>query len=117
MSVFDMLKNKASELLQGASEKVSDATGIDLPVGDAADQASEAAAGLGETAQGYADSAGETAQGYADAAGETAQGYADTAAEQIDAATGLDLPVDGVADQVTQATDGLGEAVDPEQKP
>ena len=106
MSVFDMLKNKASELLQGASEKVSDATGIDLPVGDAADQASEAAAGLGETAQGYADAAGETAQGYADAAG-----------EHVDAATGLDLPVDGVADQVTQATDGLGEAVDPEQKP
>jgi hypothetical protein len=95
MSVFDMLKNKASELLQGASEKVSDATGIDLPVGDAADQVSESAAGLGETAQGYADTAGE----------------------HVDAATGLDLPVDGVADQVTQATDGLGEAVDPGQKP
>ncbi|MEI8409387.1 MULTISPECIES: hypothetical protein [unclassified Kribbella] len=95
MSVFDMLKNKASELLQGASEKVSDATGIDLPVGDAADQASEAATGLGETAQ----------------------GYADTASEHVDAATGLDLPVDGVADQVTQATDGLGEAIDPGQKP
>ena len=95
MSVFDMLKNKASELLQGASEKVSDATGIDLPVGDAADQVSESAAGLGETAQ----------------------GYADTAAEQVDAATGLDVPVDGVTDQVTQATDGLGEAVDPGQKP
>ncbi|MEU4602647.1 hypothetical protein AB0F43_06685 [Kribbella sp. NPDC023972] len=95
MSVFDMLKNKASELLQGASEKVSDATGIDLPVGDAADQVSESAAGLGETAQGYADTAGE----------------------HVDAATGLDLPVDGVADQVTQATDGLGEAVDPRQKP
>jgi hypothetical protein len=95
MSVFDLLKNKASELLQGASEKVSDATGIDLPVGDAADQVSESAAGLGETAQGYADTAGE----------------------HVDAATGLDLPVDGVADQVTQATDGLGEAVDPGQKP
>jgi hypothetical protein len=95
MSVFDMLKNKASELLQGASEKVSDATGIDLPVGDAADQVSESAAGLGETAQGYAETAGE----------------------HVDAATGLDLPVDGVADQVTQATDGLGEAVDPGQKP
>jgi hypothetical protein len=95
MSVFDMLKNKASELLQGASEKVSDATGIDLPTGDAADQVSESAAGLGETAQGYADTAGE----------------------HVDAATGIDLPVDGVADQVTQATDGLGEAVDPGQKP
>ncbi|TCO19787.1 hypothetical protein EV652_113186 [Kribbella steppae] len=95
MSVFDMLKNKASELLQGASEKVSDATGIDLPVGDAADQVTQATDGLGETAQGYADTAGE----------------------HVDAATGLDLPVDGVADQVTQATDGLGEAVDPGQKP
>ncbi|MFI7065168.1 hypothetical protein ACIBL3_29535 [Kribbella sp. NPDC050124] len=86
MSLFDMLKNKASELLQGASEKVSDATGIDLPVGDAADQVSESAAGLGETAQGYADAAGE----------------------QVDAVAGFDVPVDGVVDQVTQATeDGI----------
>ena len=48
MSVFDMLKNKASELLQGAGEKVSDATGIDLPVEGVADQVTEATDGLGE---------------------------------------------------------------------
>jgi hypothetical protein len=84
MSLFDMLKDKVSELLQGAGEKVSEATGIDLPLGDVADQVTESTGGLGETAQGLADSAG--------------------------AAAGVDLPVDGVTDQVAQAADELDEA-------
>ncbi|MDX6293307.1 MAG: hypothetical protein QOH50_2382 [Kribbellaceae bacterium] len=88
MGLLDMFKDKASELLQGASDKVSEATGIDLPIGDVADQVTESTDGLGETTQGLADAAGD----------------------QVADATGVDLPVDGVGDQVTQATDSLGEA-------
>ncbi|WP_344218654.1 hypothetical protein [Kribbella sancticallisti] len=123
MSVFDRLKDKASELLQGAGDKVSEATGIDLPIGDVTDQATETAQGLGDTAQGYA----ESAQGL----GDTAQGYADAAGGQVTEATGVELPLDGVGDQVGQATEGindlgqdvagnatdrLGEITDPGQK-
>lgn len=67
MSVFDMLKNKATELLQGAGDKVSEATGIDLPIGDATDQVSEqvtdqvtqATDGLGEAGQNLSDTAAD----------------------------------------------------------
>jgi hypothetical protein len=54
MSIFDNLKDKASELLQSATEKVTEATGVDLggatdrltettgvDLGDTADQATE----------------------------------------------------------------------------
>ncbi|MEU8635494.1 hypothetical protein AB0C38_25300 [Amycolatopsis sp. NPDC048633] len=61
MSLFDMIKDKATELLGGASEKVSEVTGIDLPVGDAAGQVSESAAGLTESGQNVVDTA--SAQG------------------------------------------------------
>jgi len=90
MNLFDMIKDKASELFQGASDKVGEATGIDLPQGGVADQVGESAGGLGETAQGLADTAGDQVADVADVAG-------------------VELPVDGVADQVTQATEGLGE--------
>lgn len=66
MSVFDMLKSKATELLQGAGDKVSEATGIDLPIGDATDQVSEvtdqvtqATDGLGEAGQNLSDTAAD----------------------------------------------------------
>lgn len=87
MGLFDMFKDKASELLLGASDKVSEATGVDLPLGDVANQVTESADGLGETTQ----------------------GLADAARNQVGEATGVDLPVDGVADGLTQATDRLGE--------
>jgi hypothetical protein len=37
MNLLNMLKDKASGLLQGASDKVSEATGVDLPLGGVAD--------------------------------------------------------------------------------
>lgn len=77
MSIFDKFKDKATELLQGAGDKVSEATGIDLS--GVTDKVTESTEGLTETAQGL----GETAQGVGETAaqdlGETAQGYADTA--------------------------------------
>jgi hypothetical protein len=59
MSIFDSLKDKASELLQTATEKVTEATGVDLggvtdkitettgvDLGGAADQATQSAEDL-----------------------------------------------------------------------
>jgi hypothetical protein len=58
MSLFDMIKGKAAELLTGASDKVSDLTGIDLPGGEIADQLTRSADGLADTRQNLADAAG-----------------------------------------------------------
>jgi hypothetical protein len=92
MGLLDMFKDKASELLQGASDKVSEATGIDLPIGDVADQVTESTDGLGETTQGLADAAGDQVTQATDSLGEAGQNLADT------------------------ATDSVGEAIDPGQK-
>jgi hypothetical protein len=94
MGLFDMFKDKASELLQGAGDKVSEVTGLDLPLGGVADQVTESAAGLGETAR----------------------GLADAASDQVGGATGVDLPVDAVADQVAQETDSHGESTGQESE-
>lgn len=45
MSLFDIIKEKAGELLGGAGEKVTELTGIDLP---GAEQAGQAAADAGQ---------------------------------------------------------------------
>lgn len=105
MSIFDNLKDKASGLLQTATEKVTEATGVDLSgateklseatgtdLGGVADQATESAQGLGETAQGL---------------GETAQGHADAAGDQLADTTGIDVPTEGLTDQATNKLDDL----------
>jgi hypothetical protein len=61
MSLFDMIKDKTTELLGGASEKVSDLTGIDLPVGEAVGQVAQSAADVTESGQNIVDTA--SAQG------------------------------------------------------
>jgi hypothetical protein len=58
MNLFDMIKGKAAELLTGASDKVSELTGIDLPGGDIADQLTQSADGLADAGQNLADTAG-----------------------------------------------------------
>ncbi len=89
MSIFDKFKDKASELVQGAGDKVSEATGIDLS--GVTDQVTQSTEGLTETAQGHA---------------EEAQGFADGAGDQVTEATGIDVPTEGVTDQ---ATDKFGD--------
>jgi hypothetical protein len=96
MSIFDSLKDKASELLQSATEKVTEATGVDL--GGVADQATQSAEGLTDQAQGL---------------GETAQGYADTAGDQLAETTGIEVPTE---DLTTQATEKLGDITGTDQK-
>lgn len=64
-----MIKDKATELLGGAGEKVGDLTGIDLPVGEAAGQVAQSAADVTETGQGLVDTAGARGTEILDATG------------------------------------------------
>jgi hypothetical protein len=94
MGLFDAVREKAAELLSGATDKVSELTGTDI--GDAqqnaTDAASESAQNLGDTAQGYADTASGAGQDLAGTAADSAQNFTDTA---TDTATGAvaDTPV------------------------
>lgn len=67
MGLFDLVKEKAAELLGGASEKVSELTGTDLPGTDQVAEHTENLTGTVEEATGTAtDAAGnltETATG------------------------------------------------------
>jgi hypothetical protein len=74
MSLFDMIKGKAAELLTGASDKVSELTGIDLPGGEIADQLTQSATGLAESGQNLADTATGAGQNLADTVGDAATG-------------------------------------------
>lgn len=72
MSLFDMFKEKATELLGGAGDKVSELTGVDLTGCEAVEQATQSATDLADTAtaagEGLVDSAGtigDTATGLA----------------------------------------------------
>ena len=55
MNLSDMFKDKATELLQGATGKVSELTG--LPLGDVVDQAGQAAADITGAGQNPTDTA------------------------------------------------------------
>ncbi|MDX6279222.1 MAG: hypothetical protein QOH03_293 [Kribbellaceae bacterium] len=105
MSFFDSLKDKATELLQTATEKVTDATGVDLggvtdkitettgvDVGGVADQATQSAEGLTDQAQGVA---------------ETAQDHANTAGDHLADATGIEVPTEGLTDTATDKFNNL----------
>lgn len=59
MSLFDLIKDKATELLGGASEKVADVTGVDLPVGEAA----QSVADVTESGQDVVDTGRDAVEG------------------------------------------------------
>lgn len=80
MGLFDSIKEKASELLGGASDKVSELTGTELPGQEAAENV---AGNVTETAQGY----GEQAQGVGETATGAAQDVTDSATESFNNAT------------------------------
>jgi hypothetical protein len=79
MGIFDGLKDKATELLQTATEKVTEATGVDL--GSVTDKVSEA---TGVDVGGAADQATEHAEALTD----QAQDQANTARDHLDNITG-----------------------------
>ncbi|GAA3551152.1 hypothetical protein [Kribbella ginsengisoli] len=90
MSFFDSLKDKASELLQSATDKVTEATGVDL--GGVTDQATESAEGLTNQAEGLTDQA---------------QDHANTAGDQLADATGIEVPTEGLTDTATDKLNDL----------
>ena len=51
MSLFDMFKDKATELLQGAKDQISELTGIELPTQGLTDQVGQAAGNLTDTSR------------------------------------------------------------------
>jgi hypothetical protein len=57
MSLFDMFKDKATELLQGAKDQVSELTGVELPVDGVIDQVGQTAGNVTDTGQNLADNA------------------------------------------------------------
>jgi uncharacterized protein YjbJ (UPF0337 family) len=75
MGLFDIVREKASELLGGASEKVSELTGTELPGKDAAEELTQSAdsvtGNVTEAAQGVGETATGAAQDVTDAATET----------------------------------------------
>jgi hypothetical protein len=60
MNTFDMLKNKATELIQGVKDQITELTGVEPPIDGLIDQANQAAGDIGQTAHNLADSAGTT---------------------------------------------------------
>jgi len=90
MGLFDAVREKAAELLSGATEKVSELTGTDLA--DAQQNATDTAQNLGDPAQGYADTASGAGQDLAGTAADSAQNAADGAADTAYGAV-ADTPV------------------------
>lgn len=74
MGLFDALKEKAGELLQGGKDQLGEAVGIEPPAVDGvADQATQAAEGVTQTGQDAAEGAQSAAEGAAtDALGKLA---------------------------------------------
>lgn len=85
MSLFDAFKEKAAELFGGASDKVGELTGMDVPGTEVVDQFTQSADQVTETVGGFADGATEAGQNLTD----TAQDFGTTA---TDAATGITDP-------------------------
>jgi hypothetical protein len=88
MSLFDMIKGKAADLLTGAGDKVSELTGIDLPGGEIADQLTQSADSLADAGQNLADTATGAGQNLADTATDAGQNLAEAAGTVGDTATG-----------------------------
>ena len=79
MGLFDAIREKASELMSGATEKVGELTGTDLA--DAQQNATDTAQNLGDTAQGYATEASGAGQDLAGSAADSVQNVTDAAAD------------------------------------
>lgn len=94
MGLFDAVREKAAELLSGATDKVSELTGTDLADAqqNATDTATETAQNAGDTAQGYADTATGAGLDLAGTATESVQNATDTAADTAHG-TVADTPV------------------------
>lgn len=62
MGLFDLVKEKVTELLSGASDKVTELTGAELPSTEVTDQLAQSADNLTDTTQGLTDTASGAAE-------------------------------------------------------
>ncbi len=92
MGLFDIIKDKAAELFSGASEKVNDLTGVELPGTEAADQPAQSADNL-------ADTAATAGQDVTDSAATAGQDVTDTAQDITGSAS------EAANNAITDATD------------
>lgn len=81
MGLFDVVREKAAELLSGAGDKVSELTGADL--GEAQQNVTDTAQNLGDTATTATEDLTGTAQGHVDAAVDSAQEAVPNPAEYL----------------------------------
>jgi hypothetical protein len=72
MGLFDIIKEKAAELLGGAGEKVNDLTGVELPGTESTDQVAQSADNLADTAATTGQAVSDTAQDITGSAAEDA---------------------------------------------
>ena len=72
MGLFDIIKDKAAELLSGTSDKVNDLTGAELPGAEATDQLAQSADNLADTAATAGQELTDTAQDITGPASEAA---------------------------------------------
>lgn len=75
MGLFDIVKEKAAELMSGAADKVSELTGTEVP--QSADEVTDTANNLGDTATGLGDTATGMTQDLTDTATNTMDGAVD----------------------------------------
>jgi hypothetical protein len=66
MGLFDIVREKASELFSGASEKVTEVTGVELPGAETAENLTDTAAATGQEVTDAAQGLGDTATGAAE---------------------------------------------------
>ncbi|MGH3758377.1 hypothetical protein [Actinophytocola sp.] len=72
MGLFDIVREKAAELMSGASDKVSELTGTEVP--QSADEVTDAATNLGDTASNLGDTATGAAEDLTGSATDAAEG-------------------------------------------
>lgn len=74
MGLFDVVREKVSELLSGAGDKVSDLTGVEVPGAEAADQLAQSGDSVADAAQGVRDDVAGAAQDVTGSVPEAADG-------------------------------------------
>jgi uncharacterized protein YjbJ (UPF0337 family) len=81
MGLFDAVREKAAELLSGATEKVSELTGTEIA--DPRQHVADTAQDLGDSAQGHADAATGAGQDLAGTTGESVRDAVTDAGDQV----------------------------------
>ncbi|CAM3731467.1 hypothetical protein KIPE111705_22085 [Kibdelosporangium persicum] len=86
MGIFDIIKDKVSELMSGAGDKVTELTGAELPGAEATDQLTQSAGDFTDTAAAAGQDLAGTTQGLSDTVTDAANDLTGSASEAADSA-------------------------------